>query len=147
MLAMQASFELGVYVRATDNLLREFGNETGWKITVYLMSIHPRHWVAFVNRQDLANHAWMLVYLMRLQEVVWNLGIEVPDDLAQVHCRFIDSTVPIGKKFPLLGISQNNMSEGGASHVNGPGICSLLPLFAVDKFLLSAKKTLAKYQK
>jgi hypothetical protein len=58
---MQASFEFGTYARATDNLIQEFGNETGWKITVYLMSIHPRHWVVFANRQDLADQAWMSV--------------------------------------------------------------------------------------
>jgi hypothetical protein len=132
MSAIQASFEFRVYARAT-----------GWKITVYLMSIHPHHWVVFANRKDLANQAWMSAYPTRLQVVVGNLAIEVPDDLAQDHCRFIDCTLPIGKKFPLFLILRSNMSEGGTSHVNGLGIRSLTPLFALDRFLLNFKKSLA----
>jgi hypothetical protein len=57
MSAMQASFEFVTYARATDKLIQAFGNETGWKISVYLMSIHPRHWVVFANRRDLSGQA------------------------------------------------------------------------------------------
>jgi hypothetical protein len=46
---MQVSFKLGVGVWATDNLNLEFGNETGRKIMVYLMSIHSQHWVVFAK--------------------------------------------------------------------------------------------------
>jgi hypothetical protein len=146
MSAMQASFELALYAQATDKLVRDFGNETGCKITVYLMSIHPRHWVVFANRCEISDDDWMPGYLTRLQQAVRSLGIVAPDDLGQVHLHFIDSTVPIGKQFPLFGISRNNMSEGGASHVNGLGIRSMSPLFALDRFLLNAKKTLVKYR-
>jgi hypothetical protein len=114
---------------------------------VYLMRIHPQHWVVFTNRRDLADPVWLSAYLVRLQEVLWNLGVEVSNDLNQVKSRFIDGTVPIGNKYPLLRISHNNMAEGGASQVNGLGIHSLSPIFAVHKFLLSAKKALAKYHK
>jgi hypothetical protein len=61
---------------------------------------------------------------------------EVSNDLNQVKSRFIYGNVPIGNKFLLVGISRNNMAEGGASQVNGLGIRSL----AVHKFLLSTKK-------
>jgi hypothetical protein len=47
----------------------------------------------------------------------------------------------------LLGISCNNMTDGGASQVNCLGVCSLLPIFTVHKFQLSTKKSLAKYRK
>jgi hypothetical protein len=114
---------------------------------VYLFSIHPRHWVVFANRKDLADEIWFPAYLTRLQAIFRHLGIGVSDDLNVVKSSYIDSTVPIGKKFPLLGISRNNMSEGGASQVNGLGIRSLPPLFAVHKMLLAAKKTMSKYRK
>jgi hypothetical protein len=64
------------------------------------MSIHPRHWVVLANRRDLADPVWLLVYLVRLQEVLRDLGVEVSSDLNQVKSRFIDGTVPIGNNFP-----------------------------------------------
>jgi hypothetical protein len=114
---------------------------------VYLFCIHPRHWVVFANRKDLAVKIWFPAYLARLQAILRNLGIEVSDNLNVVKSRYIDSTVPIGKKFPLFGISRNNMSEGGASQVNGLGIRSLPPLFAIHKMMLSAKRAMSKYRK
>jgi hypothetical protein len=56
--------------------------------------------VIFANRRDLADHVWLSTYLVKLQEVLRNLGVEVPNDLNQVKARFMDGTVPIWNKFP-----------------------------------------------
>jgi hypothetical protein len=95
-----------------DKLSKSFSDQKGLHMAVYLLGIHPRHWIVYANKDicdDDELTEWRSNLLRHYLALIEDVDPECVDQT--VLLSFLTSSVPIGRKFPLLGRNRNNPCE------------------------------------
>ena len=118
------------------------------EIILYLLKIHPRHWTTFGNRTDIPDSRWSDSYEGLIREYMILTNKLKEEDVFNVEgTKLYYGNLPIGKKFPMYGISRNNIAESVANQTKMNNIRMCIPPIAVGLWINSALDIVKDYMK